>query len=602
MVGGRSRPYANPRRPISVRPASPPRRADRYLAAAPHPRRRLIALLLALAAGFGAVVVRLVDVQAVSASRYAVWGQDQRLHSMSLPAQRGSLRDRNGAELAVTVPRATVFADPQLVTDPAGAARALSPVLNLPEADLRARLTAGGNFVYLARRVDDSVAAQVEALALDGVGLQEEPTRVSPAGPIAVPVLGQVGVDDVGLSGLEKQYEKVLAGRPGLRVVERDPTGREIAGGVSHGSPPVRGRDLILTIDRDMQFFTEQALADQIVKARARGGVAVIMDPRTGEILAMANMVAGDKGQPPRPSGYNKALIDVYEPGSVNKLVTFAAALQEGAVEPDDRFSVPDKVTVAGATFQDAEPHPPQYWSVGEILAASSNAGAILIAQQLGRAGLDRYLRAFGLDSDSGLDFPGEGGGILPDLDDWSGTSLPTLAIGYGLAVSPLQMLTAYNAVANGGVRVEPTLVKAEIGPDGRTRPAPEPERRRVISEETAAALSQMLAGAVRDGSGRTAAIEGYSVAGKTGTARKTADDGSLGYRDGAYVASFAGFLPAESPRLSAIVVLDEPEPYTGALASGPVFAELARYAVRHFQVPPNGSAATLVRSSATRP
>ncbi|MFP5316960.1 MAG: peptidoglycan D,D-transpeptidase FtsI family protein [Acidimicrobiia bacterium] len=571
-----------------------------------------------LVLGFGAVVVRLVDVQALNADRYAVLGQDQRLHAVVLPAQRGSIVDRNGAELAVSIPRSTVFADPQMVTDPAGAARALSPVLERPEAELRALLTGSGNFVYLSRRVEDSVAAEVEALALDGIGLQEEPTRVQPAGSIASSVLGEVGIDDEGLSGLERQLEDELAGTPGEKLVERDPSGRDIAGGVRQSVSPVRGDDVVLTLDRDLQFFTEQALARQITSTRSKGGIAVVMDPRTGEVLAIANVVAGAKGQSPRPAGYNKALIDVYEPGSVNKLITLAGALEEGAITPDQRFSVPDSITVSGTTFQDAESHPPGWWTPAEIVAHSSNSGAILVAQQLGKAGLNKYLKAFGMDDDTGLGFPGEAAGILPDLDDWSGTSLPTLAIGYGLAVTPLQMLTAYNTIANGGVHVEPTLVKARVDAHGKVHEGDEPERRRIVSTETARAVTAMLAEGVASGTGRTAAIEGYTVAGKTGTARKTADDGSLGYREGAYVASFAGFLPAESPRLSAIVVLDEPEPYTGALASGPVFAELAAYAARHFQVPPGTAgaerqsggaqdgaqvpAATLIRSSATRP
>ncbi len=620
-----SRPGA--RRPArktpSVRPVSPPRRASRSPVAGPSVRAthaggndvrgRLFALLIVLVVGFGAIVVRLVDVQAVSASRYAVLGQDQRLHAIVLPAQRGSIVDRNGAELAVTIPRSTVFADPQMVTDPAGAARALSPVLGMPEGELRALLTSSGNFVYLSRRVDESVAAKVEELAVDGVGLQDEPTRVQPAGPIATPLLGQVGMDDDGLSGLERQYEEELAGNPGEKLVEKDPSGRDIAGGVRQSTAPVRGEDVVLTIDRDLQFFTEQALARQITSTTSKSGIAVVMDPATGEILAMASIIAGAKGQPPQPAGYNKALIDVYEPGSVNKLVTFAGALEEEAITPEDRFSVPDSITVSGTQFQDAESHPPGWWTPTDIIAHSSNSGAILVAQQLGKSGLNQYLEAFGMEDDTGLGFPGEAAGILPEVDDWSGTSLPTLAIGYGLAVTPVQMLTAYNTIANGGVRVDPTLVKSRIGPGGKERPAKEPDRRRVVSEETASALTGMLAEAVRSGTGRTAAIEGYTVAGKTGTARKTAEDGSLGYREGAYVASFAGFFPAEAPRLSAIVVLDEPEPYTGALASGPVFAELANYAVRHFQVPPRvpprpaadgagTAAATLIRSSATRP
>ena len=579
-----------------------------------------------LATGFAAVVVRLVDVQAVSAGRYAVVGRSQRLHESVLPAQRGAILDRNRSTLAVSVPRPTVWADPQLVRDPAGAAAALAPVLDIDAQALRSELTQPGRFVYLARRVDDDVAAKVKALKLEGIAVEEEPTRLSPPGGLAAPVLGVVGVDHDGLSGLELQYEKDLAGKPGSLLVERDPSGRDIPGGERQRRPPVRGRDLVTTIDRDLQFFTEQALADRIDAAKAKGGIAIVMEPATGEILAMANMVAGPKGERARAAPYNKAVIDVYEPGSVNKIVTVAGALEEDKVSTTDTWAVPDHLTIAGSTFADAEIHPTTVWTASDILAHSSNAGAILIGQELGKNGLSRYLDRFGLADGPHLDFPGEASGIVPDVEHWSGTSLATLAIGYGLAVSPLQMLSAYNAIANGGVYVAPTLVKAEIDANGKERRRPAPDEHRVVSEDTAHIVAGMLTEVVRSGTGQPAAIDGYTVAGKTGTARK-AVEGGTGYKDGAYNATFAGFFPAEAPRLSAIVVLDEPTPYTGAQASAPVFAELARYAARRFQVPPHpakaaqppaggpgvvaaagvaagaaGPAATLGPSSATRP
>ena len=573
-----------------------------------------------LGLGFGAVVVRLVDVQALSADRYAVLGRSQRLHESVLPAQRGSILDRNRSELAVSVPRPTVWADPQLVRDPAATAAALADVLGVDEQELRARLTESGRFVYLARRVGDDVAARVQALELEGISIDEEPTRLSPTGGLAAPLLGEVGVDHDGLSGLELQYDEGLRGKPGALLVERDPLGRDIPGGERHRKPPVRGRDLVTTIDRDLQFFTEQALAARIDAAKARSGIAVVMEPGTGQILAMASMVAGGRGGPPRPAPYNKALIDVYEPGSVNKVVTMAGALEEDKIRTTDTWAVPDRITVADSTFVDAEPHPTTVWTPTEVLAHSSNAGAILIGQELGRNGLSRYLEAFGLADGPSLDFPGEATGIVPDVEDWSGTTLPALTIGYGLAVTPLQMLSAYNTIANGGVHVAPTLVRAEIDTRGKERLRPPPERRRVVSEETARIVTGMLTEVVRSGTGKPAAVDGYVVAGKTGTARKTAEGGA-GYKQGAYNATFVGFFPAEAPRLSAIVVLDEPTPYTGAQASAPVFADLARYAARHFQVPPHpaapagapasgpgaraervGQPATLGPSSATRP
>ena len=596
-----------PGRPVpSARPASfPPRRAGWAHLRRPTPavRGRALALVVVLVMGFGAVAVRLIDVQALSARRYAVIGRDQRLQPLTLAAQRGALYDRNRAALAVSVPRTTVWADPQMVDDPAGAARALAPVLQRDEAELRALLTTPSSYVTIARRIDDSTAEAVRALPpFKGVLLKDEPTRMAPAGSVAASVLGQVDSDQIGFTGLEGQYEDLLAGRPGQLVVERDPSGRDIPGGVRQRTQPVPGRSLVLTIDRDLQYYVEQALAGQITSSRAKSGIAIVMDPRTGEILAMANMVAGTGNRPPQPADYNKAVIDVYEPGSVNKIVTMSAALDTGTVSPSDVFSVPDRITVAGTTFLDADPHSVGQWTPTDILAHSSNAGAILVAQQVGRNSLDRYLRQFGLDDDSGLDFPLEAAGIVPDLENWSGTTLPTLAIGYGLAVTPLQMLSAYNTIANGGVHVPASLVRAEVDAGGRERPRAEPDRRRVVSEDTARKVTAMLEAVVADGTGQTAAVEGYTVAGKTGTARKAAGD----YKEGAYVASFAGFFPAESPRLSAIVVLDEPQPYTGALASGPVFAKIAQYAVRHFRVPAQGggelAAATLPASSATRP
>jgi cell division protein FtsI (penicillin-binding protein 3) len=596
----RTVPIANP----SIRPACPPRRADRP----PHIPARLIALVVVLILGFTALLVRLVEVQGVSSERYAVLGDYQRLTRIELPAPRGALLDRNGAQLAVSIERPTVYADPQLVTDPAGAARALAPLLGLEERDLRERLTANANFVYLARWVDDATAEAVRALRIDGVALRHEPTRVSPAGDIAASVLGQVGAENVGLSGLEEQYEKVLSGTPGHQLIEQDPSGRDIPGGVRESRPPVAGHSLVLTLDRDLQYVTEQALAQQIVASKARSGIAVVMDPRSGEVLAMANVVAGAKDRPPEPAGYNKALVDVYEPGSVNKVVTLSAAVEERAVGPRETFAVPDRITVAGTTFYDSEPHPVRQWSPVDIMAESSNAGAIMIAQRLGPPALDRYVESFGLAGDTGLDFPGEASALMPELSEWSGTTLPTVAIGYGVAVTPLHMLGVFNTIANDGVYVVPSLVRSEIDARGKARLRPAPAQRRVVSSETAAEVTAMLTEVVRSGTGEPAAVSGYSVAGKTGTARKVEGGG---YKPDAYIASFAGFFPAEAPRLSAIVVLDEPQPYYGGLASGPVFSQIASYAARHYQIPPGGSpgpreleerAATLAPSSATRP
>jgi len=553
-----------------------------------------------MAVCFAGLVWRLADVQGVSAERYAVFGESQRLESQDLPADRGSILDRNGAELAISLRRKTVFADPTLVTDPASASIALGPVLDLDPEALYDELTADTQFVYLARTVEDDVAAAVEALGLDGVFLTDEPTRFLPSGTLAGPVLGEVGRDDLGLSGLELQYDEELTGSPGLLLVEKDVVGKNIAAGTRQLEPAKRGDNLVLTIDQAMQYETERILGEQIVASKAKGGIAIVMDPRTGEILALANLDAGKNGAPPTPSYDNMAVTRVYEPGSTNKVVTIAGAVEEGLVEGDTRLSVPDTYRVADVVFKDDEPHEEAWWSVDEIMAESSNVGTIMIGQRLGKDRINRYLNEFGMADQTALDFPGESGGILPAPDDWSGTSIGTVPIGQGVAVTALQMLGAYNTIANGGTYVAPRLVRGLVDSSGKLHVPDIEKGRRVVSEETAAAVTKMLVGAVVEGTGKAAALPNYTVAGKTGTAGKPRDN-APGYKEGAYVASFAGFLPASAPRLSAIVVLDEPTPIYGGLTSAPAFSRLAAAGTRLFAVPPQPTDDASLSSSSER-
>jgi cell division protein FtsI (penicillin-binding protein 3) len=567
----------------------------------PDVRRRLVALLVVLGVLFAVVVGRLVMIQGVSPDTYVAVGESQRLRDVVLPAGRGAMFDRNGRDLALTIPQKTVWANPHLVTDPLAAAKALSPVLHVDEAVLGDRLSRDAGFVYLARKVDDTVVDQVKKLHLSGVFFLDEPKRFNPAGDLAAPLLGVVGTDNEGLSGLELQFEKKLKGTPGELRVERDPYGNEIASGDRSFTPAQPGDDLVLTIDRSLQYETEKALSEEIVKSSSKGGTAVVMDPRTGEILAMANLTydGADPGRPPYPSINNTAVTNVYEPGSVNKVITIAAALEEGLVEPDTTLSVPDHLRVADHVFSDHDPHPLKQWTVTDIMATSSNIGTIMIGKQLGKTRLDTYLRKFGLGSKTGLGFPGEPRGLLLDPKKWSGTSIGTVPIGQGLAVTALQMLDAYNTVANGGVLVTPKLVKATVDGDGKQVATPASPRRRVVSEKTAAQVTNMLTEVVKQGTGTEAAIDGYTVAGKTGTARKPYKGG---YKQGAYLATFAGFVPAENPRLSAIVVLDEPAQMYGGLVSAPVFAKVAQYGLRLFRIPPPRPQSTPADTQITDP
>ncbi|MBW3613929.1 MAG: penicillin-binding protein 2 [Actinobacteria bacterium] len=561
-------------------------RAGTYPGASPSSRHRLVALLVVSLVAFCALAGRLVFLQVTPPEQYRAFGERQLMKRMELPAARGAIFDRNGRELALSVRQATVWANPRQVTDPAAQAAALAPVLGVDAAALQDRLSRDAAFVYLARTVADPVADQVEALRLPGIHLVPEPKRFTPAGDLAAPVLGRVGTDNDGLSGLELQFEKVLAGRAGSQVVEQTPAGTPYDG-VRQRTPAVPGDDLVLTLDRSLQFETERALAAQIVSSTAEGGIAIVMESHTGEVLALANLVANpNRKGPPIPAPKNLAVTNVYEPGSVNKLITIAAALEEGVVGAEERLAVPGTIKVADHVFKEHDPHPTVRWSVTDIMAESSNVGSIMIGQKLGKHRIDKYLRDFGFGERSGLRFPGESRGLMLDPDKWSGTSIGTIPIGQGIAVTAMQTLAAYNTVANGGEYVAPKLVKATVDAQGRSKPTPTSARRRVISPETAAEVTEMMSEVVRRGTGINAAIDGYTVAGKTGTARKPLD-GVRGYKEGAYVSSFAGFVPAERPALTAVVMLDEPTPIYGGLVAAPVFAEVTRYGLRQFRIPP---------------
>ena len=491
------------------------------------------------------------------------------------------------------MPQHTVWADPRLVSDPQREADALAPVLGIDrDVVLRALTTPDKAFVYLARQVDDATTQKVKDLKLDGIEFLSESKRFNPSGDLARSVLGSVNLDNLGRAGLEQQFDSTLTGTPGELVLEQDPNGRTIAEGEHHLTPAQPGDDLVLTLDTAMQFEVERALSDQIVKMGAKGGIAIVSNPKTGEILAMATMDRPDDKSAPVSSTNNKALTAAFEPGSASKVITMASALEEGVVQPTTTMVVPDHLKVADGMFSDHDPHPTETMSLTDILANSSNIGTIMLGQKLGAERIDEYQRKFGFGSPTALNFPNESAGLMLKLKDWSGTSIGTIPIGQGVAVTALQMLEAYNVIANGGVYVDPKLVLATVGKDGTRHPTAPSSSHRVVSTQTAAEVRDMMEQVVIAGTGTQAAIDGYTVAGKTGTARKPQPGG--GYQDAAgnyhYEATFAGFVPAEDPQLSAIVVLDEPTATIFASgASAPVFSRIASYALRRFHIPPPG-------------
>jgi cell division protein FtsI (penicillin-binding protein 3) len=544
------------------------------------------------------ISARLVDVQALGRERYASLGLDQRLRTVELAAERGSIFDRNGNDLAVSVQQQSVYADPRVIEDPAGYAALLAPILGIDEIELTTTLAQHDRaFVYVARKVDDDTAARVDELGLAGINFVPESERFYPSNALAGPVLGFVGTDNNGLGGLESAYEDVLAGHPGEVLVERDPQGREIPNGERRVEESQRGSDLVLTIDQSLQYETERVLTEEVTDAGAKGGTAIVVDVQTGDILSMATVEGATSDHPARPapaSERNRPVTDVYEPGSTNKVITVAGALEEGAVTPDRWFEVPGQLTVDDQVFEDVEPHPTAM-TVADIVRESSNVGTILIGRQLGRTSFDAYLRAFGFGETTAVGFPGESPGILLPLSQYNDTSMASMPVGSGIAVTALQMLDVYTTLANNGASRPPRLVAATIGPDGTRQDEPLAESRQVVSEETAAAMRVMLESVVAEGTGSRAAIEGYRVAGKTGTARKPPYENPP-YK---YVASFAGFAPAESPRLAAIVVLDEPRSsYYGGQVAAPVFSRIMQYALRVERVPPSDAPAPTAAGS----
>lgn len=600
--GGRAQPNRTPSR----RPAHRvPRRG-----LSPASRVRAFVLLVVLGVAFVAIVARLTWLQGIGSSQYVAVGSSEWTHTVSLAAERGAILDRNGDELAVSIPQTTIYADPKGITDAQGEAARLSPVLGVAAGSLQAAMSAHNQFDYLDRTVPDTIAVQVKALNLPGVYSLQEPKRFYPAGQLARPLIGVTGTDGTGLGGLESKYQSTLKGRPGKLVEQIDPAGNQIAGGLREYQAPVAGRDLVLTVDEPLQYDAEQALAQAIVAASAKSGVAVLMDTKTGDILADAELAMPAPGtstspavpvQIPGPTGAAgtaaatpasatqpveapsaSSFTQVYEPGSVNKLVTISGALEKGVILPSSAFAIPNTYDVAGSTIHDAEVHPTEHWNVTDILANSSNIGTLQIAQRLGKAGLLKTIGAAGEGKKTAINFPGESPGLLPTY--WSGTTLADVSFGQGIGVTAMQVLGAYNAIANNGVYVAPRLVAGTVDQSGAEHPTPVPPGHRVVSPRVAAQMTTMLNEVVRVGTGQAANLDPYTVAGKTGTASVPSPKG--GYESGQYVASFAGFVPAEHPAVTAMVVVNG-TPDFGAAASAPTFATLARDALSQLKVPP---------------
>lgn len=565
-----------------------PARRQRFVLAA------TLALVLVLAG-------RLVYVQGLQGEALAAEAFQGRLLTVEIPGDRGEILDRNGVVLATSVERYDIWvnqiqlAQARRTTDGiSDAAAELAPLLGMSAPELGAKLLGDRGFVYLAKGVAPEVYREIRDLGIPGIGGDRTTDRLYPAGTTAGNIVGFVGAEGFGQAGLEQVYDDLLTGRAGSQTYERGARGQRIPTGEQGTIAAVPGQDVRLTIERDLQFVVQSALDEQVRATGAAWGAVEVLDVRTGEILALADsgtVDPNDPGSAPADSRGSRAAWAVYEPGSTAKVITMAAALETGVADPLTPFTVPYQYTVPnGQTFKDSHEHPEQRLTLTGVLAESSNTGTVQVGEQIPEQVRHDYLRKFGFGSTTGVGLPGESGGILHDAEDWDGRTRYTVLFGQGVGSTTLQNTQVFATIANGGVRVQPHLVEAFVAPDGTETPADLPEPERVVSEETADTVLRMLESAVSEGTGGNAAVPGYRVAGKTGTAQAFEGGGVI-----KNVASFIGIAPADDPRLVVNAVFYDPKSsiYGGSVAA-PVFSEVTGHALRYLGVPPSGAPAEL--------
>jgi cell division protein FtsI (penicillin-binding protein 3) len=545
--------------------------------------RRIRLLLCLFALVFAGTLARAVWLQGVQAGTLERMATRQHVETEKIPAGRGTIFDRTGEPLAIGEQATTVYADPREVENPRKVAIAAARALDLDANKLYPQLAdRSRHFVYVRRKADPVDAAKLQKLNLPGLGFYPEERRTYPQRSVASHVLGYAGVDNDGLEGLEKSLESSLAGKPGSQTIVRDPFGRAID--VIATKPERAGADVFLTIDHRIQAHAEAVLRATVKQWGAKAATAVVLDPHTGAVLAMANAPSFDANKFSAASAdrrRNRAITDTYEPGSTFKLVTVSGALSEKLVAPSTKFTLKTSIQVADRIIHEHEPRPTQTMSVAQILSESSNVGTITLAQLLGKDRLLDWIGRFGFGQPTGVDFPGESSGILPGY--WSGSTIGNVPIGQGIAVTPLQMAAAYGAIANGGTLHNPYLIERVGGQRRHRSPG-----RRVVSETVSAQVMTMLRDVVsaEGGTGAAAAVPGYTVAGKTGTAAKPEPGG---YSTERYVASFAGVVPAKDPRLVILVSVDEPKlAIWGGVVAAPAFSKIAQFGLQYLEVAPD--------------
>ncbi len=555
-------------------------------------RRRLAAAKVFFLVLFLAVGGRAVYLQVWQGEKLMRLGQRQHLKEWIVLPKRGAVFDRSGEALALSMESQSIYVRPHRVQDPDRFARNLAQILALPVAQVRQKLTSDKPFVWLKRQVSSEEAEKVQALNVDGIGMFYEPNRYYPQGPLAGQLIGFVGRDSEGLEGLELKYNEYIRGETGSSIAERDALGRRVLVQGVEGLHIPPGSDIHLTLDSSIQHVAEKELETSVLKYRAKAGIAIVIEPFTGEVLALANYPFFD------PNNYSKespeqrrdrAVTDSFEPGSTFKTILAAASLEEGIVGKDDLFYCEmGKYPYAGKVIHDT--HPYGWLSFSKILQVSSNIGFTKVAEKVKKDRYFRYIEKFGFGQLTGIDVPGEVAGLVRKPESWSAIDLATHAFGQGISTTPIQLVMAYAAIANGGFLMRPYVTQRVVGPHGEVVLENQPHVvRRVISEKTAKLLASMLQGVTSEGgTGVMANVDGFEVAGKTGTAQK-ADPVHGGYSAKKRVGSFVGFVPANNPRLAVLVLIDEPEVNVyGGVVAAPVFRNIAQAALRQLAVAPD--------------
>ncbi len=553
--------------------------------------KRFPALYLACLIMLLGISYRLVELQVVEAGQLGEKARIQRSISLEVPANRGDILDRNGEILAMSIEKDTIFATPYFVEETATTAKELGKIFDEDWEPIYEKLTRGSGFEYLRRKADRSIAKKIREAALPGIDMYPESERYYPGPSLASHTIGFLGLENDALTGLELTFDKKLRGKPGSLEMERDTQQRPIPGTPLVSKPPIHGEDLVLTIDKEIQYKAQVELKKAIEAADAAGGWVIVMDSALGEILALASEPTFNLNkfsETDEALFRNRIVTDVYEPGSTMKIVTAAAALEERLYVPESVFALPGTMVVGGYMIGEAISRGTEIFTFSQIVEKSSNIGAITLAQALGKERLYSYARDFGFTAPVGIELPGEAQGYIPTPDQWSASTLATVSYGQGISATPLEMIRAVNVIPSGGVLVDPTLIRSGDDSSGTSEAINNQDgrRERVLSRKTAATMAEILQRAVENGTGKRARIPGFAVGGKTGTANKVKP--GVGYEPGKYISSFVGFTPVEKPGITILVSIDEPQGvYYGGVVAGPVFASVGEYALQRLKITP---------------